>query len=48
MQVAHQTIYKFIVDEKSIPLLRDFNVNLQSADHHAGEICLTYLNFNKF
>ncbi len=45
VQFAHQAIYQFIVEGPTGP---QFHFNLQDADHHAGEICVTYLNFNDF
>ncbi|KAK4164976.1 ankyrin repeat-containing protein [Cladorrhinum sp. PSN259] len=48
VQFAHQTIHKFIVDGPRNPQFTDFYFNLAAADHHAGEICVTYLNFNDF
>jgi ankyrin repeat protein len=48
VQFAHQTIYKFIIEGPSGPEVGKFCFNLPDADHHAGEICVTYLNFNDF
>ncbi|KAK3393558.1 hypothetical protein B0H63DRAFT_491470 [Podospora didyma] len=48
VQFAHQAIHKFIVEGLMRPQFTDFCFNLADADHHAGEICVTYLNFNDF
>ena len=48
VQFAHQAIQKFVIEGPTEPQLRDFRVNLAKADHHAGEICVTYLGFNDF
>jgi hypothetical protein len=48
VQFAHQAIHKFIVDGPRNPQFTDFCFNLADADHHAGEICVTYLNLNDF
>ncbi|RYP24628.1 hypothetical protein DL767_008572 [Monosporascus sp. MG133] len=48
VQFAHGTIYDFITGECSKPQLANFHVDLEGADHHAGEICVTYLHFNDF
>ncbi|RYP43678.1 hypothetical protein DL768_009779 [Monosporascus sp. mg162] len=48
VQFAHGTIYDFITGECSKPQLANFHIDLEGADHHAGEICVTYLHFNNF
>lgn len=48
MQFAHQTIHKFIIEGPTGPQFGSFCFNLPDADHYAGEICVTYLNFNDF
>ncbi|KAK3294819.1 uncharacterized protein B0H64DRAFT_195872 [Chaetomium fimeti] len=48
VQFAHQAIHKFIIEGPAEPQLGNFCFNLPDADHHAGEICVTYLNFNDF
>jgi hypothetical protein len=48
MHFAHQTVYKFSIEGSWAPPLTDFHVDRPDADHHAGEICVTYLNFNDF
>ncbi|KAH6621546.1 hypothetical protein B0J18DRAFT_229761 [Chaetomium sp. MPI-SDFR-AT-0129] len=48
VQFAHQAIHKFIIEGPTGPQFGGFRFNLQDADHHAGEICVTYLNFNDF
>ncbi|KAK1750001.1 ankyrin repeat-containing domain protein, partial [Echria macrotheca] len=48
VQFAHPVIHKFIVDGPVGPQFTDFCFNPAGADHHAGEICVTYLHFNDF
>jgi ankyrin repeat protein len=48
VQFAHQAIHKFIIEGPPGPQFEDFCFNLPNADHHAGEICVTYLDFNDF
>ncbi|RYO82406.1 hypothetical protein DL764_009606 [Monosporascus ibericus] len=48
VQFAHGTIYDFITGKCSKPQLANFHVDLEGADHHAGEICITYLHLNDF
>ncbi|KAF4332948.1 ankyrin repeat [Fusarium beomiforme] len=48
VQFAHRTIYDFITGGCSKPEFADFHVDLEEADHHTGEICITYLHFNDF
>jgi hypothetical protein len=48
VQFAHQAIHKFIIEGPTGPQFGDFRFNLQDADHHTGDICMTYLNFNDF
>ncbi len=48
VQFAHQAIHKFLTEEPTQPEFKDFHINPTDADHHAGEICVTYLNFNDF
>ena len=48
VQFAHQAIHKFIIEGPPGPQFGNFCFNLPDADHHAGEICVTYLNFNDF
>jgi ankyrin repeat protein len=48
VQFAHQAIHKFIIEGPTGPRLENFCFNLPDADHHAGEICVTYLHFNDF
>ncbi|RCI15228.1 hypothetical protein L249_6927 [Ophiocordyceps polyrhachis-furcata BCC 54312] len=48
VQFAHRTVYDFLCMKSPMPELADFRVNLQEADHRAGEICVTYLHFNDF
>ncbi|KAI9856126.1 MAG: hypothetical protein M1813_009244 [Trichoglossum hirsutum] len=48
VQFAHHTVKQFLLAETRIPLLDSFHFQLQHADHDAGEVCVTYLNFNDF
>ncbi|RDA94437.1 hypothetical protein CP533_2254 [Ophiocordyceps camponoti-saundersi (nom. inval.)] len=45
---AHRTIYDFLCNEEPMSDLADFGINIEDADHRAGEICVTYLHFNDF
>ncbi|EXA28573.1 hypothetical protein FOVG_19830 [Fusarium oxysporum f. sp. pisi HDV247] len=48
LQFAHSTIHDFIT-KGDLPIqLSDFHVDLEVADHFAGEICITYLHLNNF
>ncbi|KAJ5667464.1 hypothetical protein N7507_003328 [Penicillium longicatenatum] len=46
VQFSHHTVQQFLL-QKSSPF-KEFYFNLVDADHHVGEICVTYLNFNDF
>ncbi|KAK4160352.1 NACHT domain protein [Cladorrhinum sp. PSN259] len=48
VQFAHSTIYEFITTASLPPQLTGFHVNIEEADHFAGEICVSYLHFNDF
>ncbi|KAF6805667.1 ankyrin repeat-containing protein, partial [Colletotrichum plurivorum] len=48
VEFAHQAIHTFIVEGLSSPYLTEFLFDLKKADHDAGEICVTYLNFSDF
>ncbi|KAH9231410.1 hypothetical protein K456DRAFT_1739761 [Colletotrichum gloeosporioides 23] len=48
VQFAHQAIHTFIIKGLSSPYLTEFLFDLERADHNAGEICVTYLNFSDF
>ncbi|KAM0540542.1 hypothetical protein ACHAO7_011094 [Fusarium culmorum] len=48
LQFAHKTIRDFIT-KGDLPLqLSDFHVDVDEANHFAGEICITYLHLNDF
>ncbi|KAF4918219.1 Ankyrin repeat domain-containing protein 29 [Colletotrichum viniferum] len=47
-EFAHKAVHKFIVEGSSGPDYADFHFKLEDADHHAGEICVTYLSFSDF
>lgn len=48
VQFAHQAIHRFITEGPTGAQLESFRFDLPNADHHAGEICVTYLHFNDF
>ncbi|KAF6787047.1 ankyrin repeat-containing protein [Colletotrichum sojae] len=48
VEFAHQAIHTFIVEGLSSPYLTEFLFDLKKADHDAGEISVTYLNFSEF
>lgn len=47
-EFAHKAVHKFIVEGSSGPDYAEFHFKLEDADHHAGEICVTYLSFSDF
>ncbi|KAF3808773.1 hypothetical protein GCG54_00010964 [Colletotrichum gloeosporioides] len=47
-EFAHKAVHKFIVEGSSGPDYAQFHFKTEDADHHAGEICVTYLNFSEF
>ncbi|KAF4810565.1 Ankyrin repeat and KH domain-containing protein 1 [Colletotrichum siamense] len=47
-EFAHKAVHKFIVEGSSGPDYAKFHFKPEDADHHAGEICVTYLNFSDF
>ncbi|KAH7311613.1 hypothetical protein B0I35DRAFT_514361 [Stachybotrys elegans] len=47
-QFAHASIYDFIISNKARASLAQFHFDQRDADHHAGEICVTYLHLNAF
>ncbi|KAH0556172.1 hypothetical protein GP486_005898, partial [Trichoglossum hirsutum] len=48
VQFAHYTVKQFLLAESRSPLLDSFHFQLLHADLEAGEVCVTYLNFNDF
>ncbi|PHH92270.1 hypothetical protein CDD83_8195 [Cordyceps sp. RAO-2017] len=48
VQFAHRTICDFIVTGRLSSQLVGFHVDLEQADHFAGELCVTYLHLNDF
>ncbi|KAH0537546.1 hypothetical protein FGG08_005681, partial [Glutinoglossum americanum] len=48
VQFAHPTVKDFFTSEPSGSQLTKFNFQLSEVDHEAGEVCVTYLNFNDF
>ncbi|CAI0650533.1 unnamed protein product [Colletotrichum noveboracense] len=47
-EFAHKAVHKFIVEGSSGPDYAEFHFKPEDADHHAGEICVTYLSFSDF
>ncbi|KAF4832028.1 hypothetical protein CGCTS75_v004942 [Colletotrichum tropicale] len=47
-EFSHKAVHKFIVEGSSGPDYTEFHFKPEDADHHAGEICVTYLNFSDF
>ncbi|KAF0323962.1 hypothetical protein GQ607_008667 [Colletotrichum asianum] len=47
-EFAHKAVHKFIVEGSSGPNYTKFHFKPEDANHHAGEICVTYLNFSDF
>jgi hypothetical protein len=47
VQFAHHSVRSFFL-ETSDHTFEDFHFKLSDADHRAGEVCVTYLNFNCF
>ena len=45
---THQSVRHHLTLNASDPSLTDYHVDLEAADARAGEICITYLNFNIF
>ncbi|KAI9770983.1 MAG: hypothetical protein M1840_002687 [Geoglossum simile] len=48
VQFAHHTVKRFLLAESRTPSLDGFHFQLPHANHDAGEVCVTYLNFNDF
>ena len=48
VQFAHHTVKQFLLSEHYNGATKRFHFQLPEADHIAGEICVTYLNFNDF
>lgn len=47
-EFAHKAVHKFITEGSPGPDYAEFHFKTEEADHHAGEICVTYLNFSDF
>lgn len=47
-EFAHKAVHEFIVKDLSGSDLAEFQFELADADRHAGEVCVTYLNFSDF
>ncbi|MCJ1347169.1 hypothetical protein MMC31_005390 [Peltigera leucophlebia] len=48
VQFTHQTVKTFLLNGSSDGTYADFHLRHPQIDHFAGEICVTYLNFNDF
>ena len=48
VQFAHQTVKEYLLTVSFDPPLDRFHFSLADADHTAGEVCCTYLNFCDF
>ena len=48
VQFTHQTVKMFLLDSFRDQTNADFHFEQREIDHYAGEICVTYLNFNDF
>jgi ankyrin repeat protein len=48
VQFAHHSIQQFLLSESSDQMTKRFHFSHADADFQAGEICVTYLNFNDF
>jgi ankyrin repeat protein len=48
VQFAHHTVQQYLLGKPLEKRLSEFHFQLQDADLEAGEICVTYLNFNDF
>ena len=48
VQFAHHTVKQFLLSESRTPSLNSFHFQLPQVNQDAGEVCVTYLNFNDF
>ncbi len=48
VQFTHQTVKTFLLNSFRDQTNADFHFEHREIEHHAGEICVTYLNFNDF
>ena len=48
VQFTHQTVKMFLLDSFRDQSNADFHLEHRKIENHAGEICVTYLNFNDF
>lgn len=48
VQFAHHSVQQFLLSESSDTTTKRFHFRQTDADSQAGEICVTYLNFNDF
>jgi ankyrin repeat protein len=45
---AHASIHRFLLGSPAKRDLAAFHMNLDDANHHLGEVCVTYVNFGNF
>lgn len=48
VQFAHRSVFDYVTGAFSAPQLAGFHINMEQADHHAGELCVTYLLWSNF
>ncbi|MCJ1345587.1 hypothetical protein MMC31_003794, partial [Peltigera leucophlebia] len=48
VQFTHQTVKMFLLDSSQDQTNADFHFEQRKIENYAGEICVTYLNFNDF
>ncbi|KAI9786684.1 MAG: hypothetical protein M1839_006235 [Geoglossum umbratile] len=48
VQFAHPTVKQFFISDPSHPRSVNFHFQISEVNHEAGELCVTYLNFNDF
>jgi hypothetical protein len=48
VQFVHHTVHEFLISEEYQSVADSFHFDLAEVDLMAGEICVTYLNFNDF
>ena len=46
VHLVHHCVLKFLLHQASEPRFTQFHFDMDVADHYAGEICVTYLNFS--
>ena len=48
VQYAHHSVKEYLLIDAPDSTIKEFHFRHQDADHEAGEICCTYLQFNDF